>query len=1047
MSSLGDFVSPFKASKSLIGAFRAAQEPSALESPPVVLPPEDPFASTSSVVAPPFAGFASGETSDRFTGGAVGGFGDPMADPVVGDTMTVPETASPVELSTKARLLGGSVLPGSAIRNRGAGAGGLLGRSGSGAGPTQANTVSFGGNDAPPTARMDTASSSTGRMTALAGLSFDTGISGGDGPPTARRLTGVTAPADRITASDRMTARAGWSTTTSADGLTAATADPSSKGALFGFGAKPERMKKADSPGASFFSGFGRSLRLEPTTAKEAAAEIKPAAISGKNFNGDGDVMLGQGDDGDVMMRGAESKLDPGMDPSNSSKATLVLIDLSLGHFCCGVVGSSGRFCILPRALCKTVKHRSPNPFVRRLLEEGVERALFIRASSSLKAKALLAFETPFLDVTTLDADKVAGLLGESRTVRDWTSLLPVLVETAVVEDPMLVGLDGSDFEGRAAAAGTPAKRMLLHPERAYSPLDLVLQVMPSGQKATPESVRIILTNNLAVLLDAVNAAQTDIAGVRNLGVEQADAHDKMVDRLNYLQSTVGQLPMDVKVPTIWQQLTDLSDDNSNLIKDFSVFSDALTAEIQRIRSEFAAHRQAIVELKNGTRSQVVTIATLQATEVRVMDALKALQNHTKAATEDADRKTRERIIDAFAGPVEEILFRAQDFFNVELPSLQARIHNSSMLNVTSGLSSANLSHGGGDLSSQASIIELRATIDSLVARQAIQDARLDEVEARTEDRIVVIDGEKFQSLQAVQAFCSTHRCAKHVFRFVCGISLMEMVTGMAQSYQSSIDEEHKGGRVGMEKPSDQKAHFALKLAGPTALIGIPQVARENPRKLNAFKNYDAFFGNGSSDTGAKNTLMSLLHDKNFSFQNEIKAADMSDTAKMLARSMLQQSTLFIQSSFTFMWQQMNEFAAQTSLSKDRRWELTQGIERILWHLTSVCLQPVSGIPISEAKSEERAPEILWAILQANRVQQEIMDHNFKNHPAVSPLLTRFLLDIVAFQDDVEKLKTEVDKSNKESSEAKRTADKAGQDARKALNSIPSKKQKKDEKD
>jgi hypothetical protein len=93
----------------------------------------------------------------------------------------------------------------------------------------------------------------------------------------------------------------------------------------------------------------------------------------------------------------------------------------------------------------------------------------------------------------------------------------------------------------------------------------------------------------------------------------------------------------------------------------------------------------------------------------------------------------------------------------------------------------------------------------------------------------------------------------------------------------------------------------------------------------------------------------------------------------------------------------MMEFGAQTSLSEDRRWELTQGIKRILWHLTAVCLKPVCEIPISSATTEDHAPQILGAILQANRVQQEIMDYNFKGDPVVAPLLTRFLLEIVAF--------------------------------------------------
>jgi hypothetical protein len=265
----------------------------------------------------------------------------------------------------------------------------------------------------------------------------------------------------------------------------------------------------------------------------------------------------------------------------------------------------------------------------------------------------------------------------------------------------------------------------------------------------------------------------------------------------------------------------------------------------------------------------------------------------------------------------------------------------------------------------------------------------------------------------------------------------------MAQTYQSSIDDEHKGGRVGMGKPSDQKGYFALKLAGPTVLVGRPDAAREYPRKLNGLKSYEDFSGTGSSDSGAKNTLMGLLTDKLPSLTNEIQYADIGDEAKMLARALLVNSKIFVESSFQFMFTQMIEYGANTSLTKSRRWDLCQAMMRILWGLVAQCLKPVSDIPISAAVTDARAPEILWALLQANPVQQEIMEHGFKGHPAVAPLLTRFLLDIVAFQDDLLKLKVDVDKCLKEVNEAKRNADKACVEARKAL-STGGKKQKKD---
>jgi hypothetical protein len=52
------------------------------------------------------------------------------------------------------------------------------------------------------------------------------------------------------------------------------------------------------------------------------------------------------------------------------------------------------------------------------------------------------------------------------------------------------------------------------------------------------------------------------------------------------------------------------------------------------------------------------------------------------------------------------------------------------------------------------------------------------------------------------------------------------------------------------------------------------------------------------------------------------------------------------------------------------------------------------------------------------------LDAGFKNHSSIAPLLTHYLLDVVAFQDDVEALKGDVALARKEANEAKRKVDK-----------------------
>jgi hypothetical protein len=832
-----------------------------------------------------------------------------------------------------------------------------------------------------------------------------TGSSLGSGTTFASGSRGTSSPAKSVSSLGRLPSLLGATNLESA----------ASRGAPAPFMSAPATTA---APSSSIFQGFGNFLKSSPppTAASSKQSEMEETTI-GKDFIGEGGAWnKGEHNNNNKDMKG---------DGGGGTKTSLVLLDLSRReNYCCGVVGSSGRICIALRDLCSRASHKHPNAFLLELYSQGIERVLFIQAPTS-KTVATSAYESPYVDVTLFSEEQVVELLAQEKTVSEWTTLIPVINEIA---GPQATGkeVDSENFEERAMLANTPAKRIPIKAKKSYLPMETMLGELPSPSS---EQFGASVAKNFSSVLDAVTLLNTDVLDLKNMGLDHLQAFNSLVDRLNHVQTSVGQPPKNATIPSLWLSVTELASDQGDFVRSTSDHFSQHVIEIQALQADFAV----LFDKVRQAQSSTVTPADLKGFETQLNSVLIGIDPFVSRKIQESEQRMTTAMDGILQGPVEDLLIRTQRFFTNDLPQLQAHL---SGLNPTFRTGLNPQPTDSGDLA------EIRLAIDKLTAVQTDYGARMREVETRTEDRIVVIDGAKFPSLQYVQAFCSSNRCSKDVFRFVSAISLLEMVTAMAQTYQSSIDDEHKGGRVGMAKPSDQKGHFSLKLSGPTALIGAPQTARENPRLLNGLKSYEDFFGTGSSDSGARNTLLGLLLDKLPSLTNEIQYADMGDEAKMLARSLLMNSRIFVEASFQFMFTQMMEYAANTSLSKARRWDLCQAMMRILWDLVGSCLKTVSDIPIASATSEERAPEILWALLQANRVQQEIMDQGFKGHPAVAPLLTRFLLDIVAFQDDVARVSGTADKALKEANEAKRIADKAGVDARKALSG---KKQKKDE--
>ena len=107
---------------------------------------------------------------------------------------------------------------------------------------------------------------------------------------------------------------------------------------------------------------------------------------------------------------------------------------------------------------------------------------------------------------------------------------------------------------------------------------------------------------------------------------------------------------------------------------------------------------------------------------------------------------------------------------------------------------------------------------------------------------------------------------------------------------------------------------------------------------------------------------------------------------------------------------------------------------RIIFSVIAEHRLKASEVTITQARTAARGGQIIWAALQANKEQRRFMLQRFKGHSALAPLLCQYLFDVVAFSDEVKKLREMLLATDKTAKEAKSKADGADSKATKALN-------------
>jgi hypothetical protein len=299
--------------------------------------------------------------------------------------------------------------------------------------------------------------------------------------------------------------------------------------------------------------------------------------------------------------------------------------------------------------------------------------------------------------------------------VSEWTALIPVIMEISAPLPSVQGGnLDG--FEERAMMAGTPAKRLPVKGEKSFSPLDLLIADLPSSAS---DQFGVSVLKNFKSVGDAVNLLNVDVSQLKNTAVDHLQAFNCLVDRLNNLQTSVGQHPKTATLPSLWMAVSDLSEAQDGVPLPVARQLEQHSAEMQSLQKELILLSDQVQQ----SRADVVSAKDLRDLESQINNVFQGIEPFLLRQIQNSEQRVTTAMDGLLKGDVEVLLMRAQIFFTHELPHLQSHFtgQNSSL-----GMPPSSSSGSGLD--------EIRLAIDKLAATQADQGARLLEVEVGTED-------------------------------------------------------------------------------------------------------------------------------------------------------------------------------------------------------------------------------------------------------------------------------------------------------------------------
>ena len=671
-------------------------------------------------------------------------------------------------------------------------------------------------------------------------------------------------------------------------------------------------------------------------------------------------------------------------------KTRLALVDLE-APLCFAQIGALGKLCLSRNcAVAEHSKKQRKSLAIKTARASGQSKALLVVAKYDAKGDPTTVFGSPYLDATNLSASRIEGLLSEERTPHDWAQVLGMFSEAEKEDLTSLSPLPVDDVDGRARLAEQPMKT-----PRKELRFDEALQVPESE---SPDIVLAIVDDkkaqeNFSALKGLTGDVKSRVATLEAESSRQFVVQGRLADKVNSLQMALGGgLESYPSITQAVGQLFDSTADiNSRLLSLSAVSLDAV---------------QRLVQGASATASEGLN--KIQADMINKFTALGLfIKKHLVEPFIQlrSDFQGFRRQVEGSLGAATVTTSNVSDplaFMGLSshAPPQPAAVPFGSEATLQAAI----------DAAVEAAVRERVAPIQEELAESRAQVATLS---ARSYGSAVTIGGiisHTFENREAVRAFVKTNKASK------LALAILDVHSYLQVCFSSSSPDAHSKakiddhtGRLSLS-PFEMIVLHSFQVELPVVFSGpSPSKAMgSNRNKLPACSSFKLFDGDGTVESGLRGDIKSRQKTTDMMIASYISMSGANPVVEKFLLQCAELSSTFVTELVKFMETQYRHFAASSSMSDEQRWALVELLVRIVFRTISEERCAPAFLDTKNVHSDESVTLVWWSSLQAHRVMADYIDHEFKRHPTIGPLIVGQVLDVMAFSEDVEKVRADV---------------------------------------
>ena len=257
----------------------------------------------------------------------------------------------------------------------------------------------------------------------------------------------------------------------------------------------------------------------------------------------------------------------------------------------------------------------------------------------------------------------------------------------------------------------------------------------------------------------------------------------------------------------------------------------------------------------------------------------------------------------------------------------------------------------------------------------------------------VLMGGYTFNSPHDCALFLDKHDGYDAVIKMFDIVSLLQAACFGNEGTKESLDFDQKASKSSYKSSAEAiyVKSFGLSLPEIFGKVDTAQsAAKPGLPGVKSFRDWDA----QCEEAGLVHYIQDCVNKFVQAMDQELEDStfsELSTEVRAVAKAMLATSNTWLISMIGFVNKYYHDLVNGGESKEEEVWSHVSQCLRVMFRLISKvrtrCSTRIGGC----YDSKRRAPALMWGALQAHLLMKEYVDHQFKNHPSIAPVLTRHL--------------------------------------------------------